>query len=67
MLSVEGCKKQGCQVVNLQTKKQFGYILEGLGIENAGELFGHLVYFTAIYYILNPFDICILQPFGIFY
>jgi hypothetical protein len=29
-------------------KKQFWYILEGLGIEYVDPFFGHLVYFTGI-------------------
>jgi hypothetical protein len=36
-------------------KSLFGYILEGLGMEKVGILFGHLKYITAIYYILWPF------------
>jgi hypothetical protein len=38
-------------------KYQFGYILEGLGIENVGIFYDHLIYFTAKLYILCPFGI----------
>jgi hypothetical protein len=31
-----------------QTKIPIGYILEGLGLENVGMLYGHLEYLTAI-------------------
>jgi hypothetical protein len=30
-------------------------------------LYGHLVYFTDIWYILWPFDICMLRLFDIFF
>jgi hypothetical protein len=33
-----------------QTK--FGYILEGIAMEDVGVFYGNLVYFTAIWYIL---------------
>jgi hypothetical protein len=33
-------------------KSQFGYILEGLGIENVGIFYGNLVHFNAIWNIL---------------
>jgi hypothetical protein len=36
-------------------KDQFGYILEGQRVENAGIFYGHLEYFTVIWYILWPF------------
>jgi hypothetical protein len=36
-------------------KSQFGYIWEGLRIENAGLFYGHLEYFTVIWYIKRPF------------
>jgi hypothetical protein len=36
-------------------KSQLGKILEGLGMENAGIFYGHLEYFTVIWYILLPF------------
>jgi hypothetical protein len=39
-------------------KSNFGNILEGLGMDNVGIFYCHLVYFIAIWYIL---------PFGIFY
>jgi hypothetical protein len=57
---------QGCQMVYFQTKKsQFGYILEGLGIESVGIFYGrleytyyrHLLYVIIIWNILRPFDI----------
>jgi hypothetical protein len=32
-------------------KSQFGYILEGLGMENVGIFYGPLVHFTAIWYV----------------
>jgi hypothetical protein len=38
-------------------KFRFGSILEGLAMEDVDMLFGHLVYFTAIWYIVWPFDI----------
>jgi hypothetical protein len=37
-------------------KSQFGKILEGLGMENVGIFYGHSEYFTAIWYILWPFE-----------
>jgi hypothetical protein len=43
----------------------FGYILEGLGVENFGKFYGHLIYFIAIWYI---FVICgIFSRFGMLY
>jgi hypothetical protein len=36
-------------------KSQFGYIWEGLRIENAGLFYGHLEYFTLIWYIIWQF------------
>jgi hypothetical protein len=36
---------------------QFGYILEGPGMDNVGTFYGHLEYVTAIWYILGPFII----------
>jgi hypothetical protein len=38
-------------------KSQFGYIWEGLGMENVGVYYDHLEYFAAIWYNLWPFDI----------
>jgi hypothetical protein len=38
-------------------KSQFGYILEGLAMENLGVSFDRLVYFTAMGNILGPFGI----------
>jgi hypothetical protein len=48
-------------------KAQFGLFLEGLRIENVGIIYGHLVYFTAIWYILWPFGnlLVIFSRFGI--
>jgi hypothetical protein len=57
----------------------FGYIWEGLRMENVGKFLVHLKYFRAICYILWPFgifyvtlvcymaNIYIVWPFGIFY
>jgi hypothetical protein len=39
--------------------------LEGLGIENVVTFYGHLEYFTAIWYNLQPFGI-VCGHFGIF-
>jgi hypothetical protein len=36
-------------------KSQFGYIGEGLGMENVVIFFGHLTYFAAIWYVFWPF------------
>jgi hypothetical protein len=48
--------QQGCQMVFFSNQKsQLGKILEGLGMENAGIFYGHLEYFTVIWYILLPF------------
>jgi hypothetical protein len=33
-------------------KSQFGYISEGLGMENVGKFLGQLVYFMVNWYIL---------------
>jgi hypothetical protein len=38
-------------------KSHFGEILEGLAIEYVGIFYGHLVYFTTLWYILWPFGI----------
>jgi hypothetical protein len=35
-------------------KYQFGKILEGLAMEDVGIFYGHLIYFTAIWYFLLP-------------
>jgi hypothetical protein len=45
---------------------QFGYILEGLGMENVGIYYDHLEYFTAILYHLWPF-LKSLWSFGYFF
>jgi hypothetical protein len=43
--------KSGFPDDNFQFQKsQFWYILEGLGIENAGMFYGHLEYFTVTWY-----------------
>jgi hypothetical protein len=41
-------------------KSQFGYILEGLAMEDVGIFYGHLVNFTDLCHILLPFGICSL-------
>jgi hypothetical protein len=48
---------------------RFGYILEGLGVENFSIFCSHLVNCIAIWYILCSFGIfwCIFPRFGIFY
>jgi hypothetical protein len=38
-------------------KSQFGYIFEGLTMENVGIIYNHLVQFMAIYNILWPFGV----------
>jgi hypothetical protein len=38
-------------------RPKIGYTLEGLAMEDVGGLFGHLVYFTAIWSILRPFGL----------
>jgi hypothetical protein len=45
-------------------KKQFGYILEGLAMENLGIFYDHLVHFTAIENSIWPFRI--FSPFWCF-
>jgi hypothetical protein len=47
---------QGCQMLHTFTYQnyQFGYILEGLGMENVCMYLGHLEYLTVIWYILWP-------------
>jgi hypothetical protein len=48
--------QQGCQMVYFETKKfLFGYILQGLDMENFGTFYGRLEYITAMRYILWPF------------
>jgi hypothetical protein len=57
-LSAKVCslRTQGCQMVCFQNKNpNFGKILEGLRMENAGLFYGHLEYFAVIWYILWPF------------
>jgi hypothetical protein len=46
-------------------KLQFGYILEGLGMENFGIFYDHLEIFTAIWYNLMAL-LYSLWSFGIF-
>jgi hypothetical protein len=38
-------------------KSRFGVILDGLAMEDVGIFCGHLVSFTAIWYILKPFGL----------
>jgi hypothetical protein len=40
----------------LNPKSQFRYIFEGHTMEDVDTFYGHLVYFTSIWYILWPFD-----------
>jgi hypothetical protein len=49
--------KAGLPDVFSDQKSLFGYILEGLAMEGIGVLYGHLVYFKAIWYILWLFGI----------
>jgi hypothetical protein len=42
-------------MVYFQTKKQFGSILEGLGMEKVGMFYCNMEYIMAIWYILWPF------------
>jgi hypothetical protein len=49
--------KQGCQMFFSNQKSKFGYILEGLGMENFVIFYDHLVYFMAVCYSLWSFDI----------
>jgi hypothetical protein len=39
-------------VIFSNQKSQFGQILEGLAMEDVGKVYGHLVYFTGILFIL---------------
>jgi hypothetical protein len=48
-------------------KFQFGYILEGLGMENVAIYSVHLEYFTTLGYILYVGVLVILQSYGIFF
>jgi hypothetical protein len=49
---------QGCQMVIFSYQNfLFGYIFDGLTMENVGLFYGHLVYFTVIWSILQPFGI----------
>jgi hypothetical protein len=45
---------QGCQMVYFHTKTQFGFILEGRGMENVGMYSGHLQYIKAFGHIFRP-------------
>jgi hypothetical protein len=50
--------EQGCQMAYFQNEKsQFGQFLGGLAMEDVGIFNGHLVYFTAIWYILWLFGV----------
>jgi hypothetical protein len=53
---------QVCQMVYIfpNLNSLFGYILEGLVIENVGTFCGHLKYFTTIQYVLWPFGIFVV-------
>jgi hypothetical protein len=42
-------------------KFQFGYILDGLGVDNVGIIYGHLEYLKAIWYILLSMGVCCCQ------
>jgi hypothetical protein len=54
----DGMPRQGCQMVGFLAKKsKFGYILEGLAMEDVGIFYGHLVHFTVLCYILWVFGI----------
>jgi hypothetical protein len=44
-------------------KSEFGF----LGMEKVGIFYDHLEYFTVIWYILGPFGIVPMWPFGIFF
>jgi hypothetical protein len=51
---------------------QFGYVLEGFGMENVATFYGHLEYITAIWYYLGSFGNLIVRwyiflRFGILY
>jgi hypothetical protein len=48
---------QGCQMACILSdqKSQFESILDGLGMEKVGILFGHLKYTLAFWYIVLPF------------
>jgi hypothetical protein len=49
---------KGCQMGYFQTKNStLGKILEGLATEDVGTVYGHLVHFSAYWYILSPFGI----------
>jgi hypothetical protein len=45
-------------------KSKFGYIWEGLAMEDVGIFYGHLIHFTVFWYILWTFGT--LSPFGYF-
>jgi hypothetical protein len=47
-------------------KSQFGKILECLAMKEVAKFYGHLVYFTAIWFMLWPFRI-FCGHFGIFF
>jgi hypothetical protein len=47
-------------ISKVQKRSKFRYILEGLGMENAGMFYCHLAYFTVTWYIF-------LRSFGTFY
>jgi hypothetical protein len=45
-------------------KYQFGQILEGLGMENAGIVYGYLAYFVVIWYIISQFGVLFQEKSG---
>jgi hypothetical protein len=47
--------EQACQMAYFQ--KKIDKLLAGLAMEDVGLFYGHLVYYTAIWYILLPFGI----------
>jgi hypothetical protein len=52
--SLNGCASGLRDGLFSNQKSQFGYILEGLGMENVGIYYAHLEYFTAIWYNVWP-------------
>jgi hypothetical protein len=41
----------------LNQKSKFGQFLEGLAMEDVGIFYGHLVFYTAIWFSLQPFGV----------
>jgi hypothetical protein len=52
---IQGKKSEVPDGIFSNQKSQFGQILEGLAMEDVDIFYGHLVYFTAIWYILWSF------------